>query len=237
MILGYGAYRHAPHECALVIARRPVYSPRGSPQFTRENWQIAGWLHAVDPPALTLALANLQAAYELAGQDAVLYLDDGVTPTHHQLRSALALGGVRVTGLDFPRGTGAEYSTFRSYRISLEADFPAADPLLWDYVETVAQLGTGGPRRVLIETLDGPVQEQQVASQTVCRAVQSGHALGSTHDPDVSPPLWLAAELPDRRQIRFHTPRRTAGGLSHFLVEWHYEYASGHPLLGGPTPR
>jgi len=237
MIIGYGAYRHAAHECGLVIARRPVYSPRGTRQFTRESWQIAGSLQAPDRAALTTALAQLQEAYALSGQDAGLYLDDGVTPTHHQLRSQLALGGVRVTAFEFPRGTGAEYSTFRSYRITLEADFAEADPLLWDYVETITQMGTGGPRRVWIETLDGAVQEQQVARLTVCRAVQTGRALGSTHYPEVSPPLWPLAELGDRRQIRFHTPRRAAGGLSHFPVEWHYEYASGHPLLGGPTPR
>src|SRR4029079_17459158 len=85
---------------------------------------VTGIKHAASQAALTTALGDLRAAYNVNGRDVGLYLDDGVTLTDHALPSGAALGGVRVTGLAFPRGDGAEYSTFRTYRLTLEADFP-----------------------------------------------------------------------------------------------------------------
>ena len=88
MILGYGAYRHAAHECGLVISRRPVYSPRGTRQFTRESWQIAGSLQAPDRAALTTALAQLQAlADQLEGQpEALLALLRQLEQLHREIQ-------------------------------------------------------------------------------------------------------------------------------------------------------
>ena len=235
MLLRYGSYTHSPGECALVISKQALFSPRGNRRLTRESWQIAGWLHAPNPAALTVAIAALRTAYAQNGQDAGLFLDDAVTPTDHVLLSANTLGGVRVAALHFPQGNGAEYSTFRSYRIQLEADFPEAEPLLWDHVETITFLGTGAARRLYLETLDGPPQLQFVSAQTTFRAIQQGRAVGGIAYPNLPAPLWPAAELADRRRVTFTAPHRTGPHLSHFAVEWHYTFESAGPLVGFPT--
>src|ERR1700730_9902004 len=115
MYLKYGPYTHAQNEPAIQIAKRAVFSPRGYRQAVRETWRIVGVLHAANQPGLTTAIAALRSAYNVNGLELGFYLDAGVPLTDHVLPSAAALGGTRVTALEFPHGSGAEYSTFRSY--------------------------------------------------------------------------------------------------------------------------
>jgi len=235
MRLRFGEYLHASQECALVIGKQAVFSPRGNRLMTRETWQIEGVLHAADPAGLTLELARLRQAYARPAAVAGLFLDDGQTPTDHVVNAAETLGGVRVTRLEFPHGTGGEYSTFRHYRITLEADFPEAEPLLWEHVETVTFQGTGGPRHIFLETLDGPPQRQVIAPQTTYRAIQQGRVVGGTGYPSLPSPLWPGAELAPRRVVAWGTPRQTGTQWSHFPLEWRYEFESTLPLVGLPV--
>jgi hypothetical protein len=235
MILKYGPYVHDPNECAVVIAKRAVFSPRGDREFVRETWFITGVKQAASQSALTAALADLRAAYNVNGLDAGLYLADGATLTDHALPSGETLGGVRVVRIDFPRGDGAEYSTFRTYRITLEADFPDAGGMLLEYAEALQFEGTGGPRRIFLEVLEGLPSEQIGAQCTPCRATQQGRAVGFGTYPVPPPPIWPMAELPDRRRITLGAPERIAGQFARFPVEWHYAFESIVPLSGFPS--
>lgn len=235
MILRYGTYAHDQNECAVVIEKRAVFSPRGDRQSVRETWHVTGIKQAASQAALTIALADLRAAYNVNGRDIGLYLDDGVTLTDHALTSSAALGGVRVTGLDFPHGEGAEYSTFRTYRLAIEADFPDAAGNLLDYSEALNFEGTGGPRRVFLDVLEGLPQEQIGTQCTTCKATQQGRAVGYGAYPVPPPPIWPAAELPDRRRITLRTPERLAGQFARYPVEWHYAFESIGPLVGLPN--
>jgi len=212
-----------------------VFSRRGFRQAVRETWRIVGVLHAADQPFLTSAIAALRSAYNVNGLDLGLYLDDGVTLTDHVLTSSAALGGTRVTALEFPTGSGAEYSTFRSYSISVEARLPRhiAEPARFS--ETLSFEGNGGPRMVFLDTLAGLPQQQIVRQQTTYRARQEGRAVGLATYPGVAPPIWPAAELPDQRRLILRSPRRVAGNLTEFVAEWTYVFESISPLAGGPT--
>jgi len=201
MYLRYGSYTHAQNEPAVQIARRAVFSPRGFRQAIRETWRIVGVLHAADQPGLTLAIADLRSAYSGNGCDLGLYLDDGATPTDHVMASAAALGGTRVTALEFPSGTGAEYSTFRSYSIAVEGDFPDTSNNLLDFSETISFEGTGGPRIVFLDTLEGLPQPQLAQQRTTCRARQAGRAVGMAGYPPVAAPIWPGAELQEQRRL------------------------------------
>jgi hypothetical protein len=235
MYLKYGSYTHARNEAAVQIGKRVVFSPRGYRQAVRETWRIVGVLHAVDQPGLTVAIAGLRAAYSANGLDLGLYLDDGATPTDHVLSSGATLGGTRVTALEYPVGAGAEYSTFRSYSITVEADVPDTSNNLLDFSETVSFEGTGGPRIVFLDTLAGPPQPQIARQFTTYRARQQGRAVGFATYPPVPPPLWPAAELGDQRRLALRSPKRTAASLSEFAAEWTYVFESVAPLVGGPT--
>jgi hypothetical protein len=235
MFLKYGTYTHARNEPAVQIGKRALFSPRGFRQTIRETWRIVGVLHAADQPGLTAAIAALRSAYNVNGQNLGLYLDDGTTPTDHVLVSGATLGGTRVTALDFPVGAGAEYSTFRSYSITVEADVPDTTNNLLDFSETVSFEGTGGPRIVFLDTLAGLPQPQIARQCTTYRARQEGRAIGQTTYPPVPPPIWPGAELGDQRRLTLRSPKRTAASLTEFAAEWTYVFESVTPLSGGPT--
>jgi len=235
MILRYGSFAHDQNECAVVISKRAVFSPRGERMSTRETWHVTGIRHAASQSALTSALAELRNAYSVNGRDVGLYLDDGVTPTDHVLISAAAIGGVRVVALDFPRGEGAEYSTFRTYRLILEAEFADGSSNLLEYYESLSFEGTGGPRRVFLEVLEGLPQEQIGTQATLSRATQQGRAVGLAGYPIPPPPVWPAAERPDRRRFTLRTPERSGGQFLRYQVEWSYTFESITPLAGTPT--
>jgi hypothetical protein len=235
MFLRYGPYTHAQNEPAVQIGKVALFSPRGFRQAVRETWRIVGVLQAADQPGLTAAIAALRAAYNVNGLDLGLYLDDGTTLTDHFLTSSAALGGTRVTRLDFPTGLGAEYSTFRSYAITVEAEFPDTSNNLLEFSETLSFAGTGGPRLVFLETLAGPPQVQIARQQTTCRARQEGRAVGLLSYPPIAAPIWPAAELADQRRIALRAPLRVAGNLTRFVAEWTYVFESVTPLAGQPN--
>src|SRR5260370_18125202 len=178
MFLKYGSYTHAQNEPAVQIAKRAVVWAGGYRQAVRETWRIVGVLHAAAPAALTAAIAGLRSAYNVNGLDLGLYLDDQTTLTDHVLSSGASLGGTRVTALDFPTGSGAEYSTFRSYSITVEANFPDASNNLLDFSETLSFDGTGGPRVIFLDTLEGLPQPQLAQQRTTYRAREQGRATG-----------------------------------------------------------
>jgi len=235
MYLKYGSYTHAQNEAAVQIGKRAVFSPRGYRQAVRETWRILGVLHAAGQASLTSAIASLRAAYGVNGLDLGLYLDDGLTLTDHALVSSLSLGGTRVTSLEFPNGSGAEYSTFRSYSIAVEAEFPDTSNNLLDFSETLSFEGSGGPRIIFLDTLDGLPQQQIAQQRTTSRARQEGRAVGLATYPPVAAPIWPGAELPAERRLAMRSPRRVAGNLTEFVVEWKYAFEAVIPLAGMPT--
>jgi hypothetical protein len=182
-----------------------------------------------------MAIAEMREAYSTNGRDVGLFLDDGVTPTDHVIVSASTIGGVRVLSLEFPRGDGAEYSTFRTYRVVLEAEYTDASSNLLEYHEALSFDGTGGPRRVFLDVLEGLPQEQIGTQATTSRATQSGRAVGLAGYPIPPSPIWPAAELPDRRRLTLRTPERSGGQLLRYTVDWHYSFESIIPLAGTPT--
>ena len=241
MILRYGNYQHALGEASVRILHEALFAPTGQHVATRQRWQIDGVLHGDDPAALTSAIEQLTAAYATADQDLVLLHPDGVTPTAHQLTSAETLSGVRVTRPpSFPEGRGAEYTTFRSYTIELEAELPAVgvgDALL-HFEETLAFRG-GGPRWIMLSTLAGPPVAQIVESATPYHVTQSGRAVGRVNYPAPAAPLWPAALHADQATVTRRLPHRaTSAGTAQpteYETTWHYTFESATPLVGNPT--
>jgi hypothetical protein len=245
MILKYGNYAHALGEATIVIGVQPLFNEQGTRYAERERWEISGFLQASTTTALTAAINAMKAAYALPNQELGLYLGDGHTLSSHYIRPSDTLAGIRViSGPNFPQGRGAEYSTFRSYQIVLEADRPvdesAHDPdatlLAWE--ETLTFTG-GGPRFVYLQTLLGLPQKQIVAAATPFRVTQQGRAVGQSLYPPPATPLWPIAEHVDDRKLTRKSPRAStpAGGPTEYEVTWQYVFESESPLVGNPTIR
>lgn len=242
MILAYGNYRHELAEAGVAIARETVFSPMAMPIATREHWRIDGILQAETQDALTTAIEELSRAYRLQAQDVTLYLPDGSTPTAHRILSRNTIGGVRVVKPpSFPENKGAEYSTYRSYTIELEAETPVENAgeimLQWD--ETLSFTG-GGPRWVYLPVLSGPAIKQLVQQQTTYRVTQSGRGGLSGLSP-AGCTIWLDAWHSDASSVTRKLPRLSGSGSSavetEFEVTWNYQFESASPLVAQPSRR
>jgi hypothetical protein len=237
MYLQYGNYQHPSAEATVAIRREMVWSEGQFAKGFKDTWEIAGFLQAADAPSLTAALALLIAAYQLQGQNAGLFLDDGSST--HALLSTTSVTGVKSSGVSFPEGKGAEYSTYRSYSVTLDAEYRFPGIGVIQFTERIARTGTGGPDIIWLEPINGPPQPQMVRQQTVCRARQFGQAVGLFDWPVPPPPTWPQFELPKQRAIEYQDPKRSGPYgrpvFTEFLVTWAYEFASDLPLPGFPN--
>jgi hypothetical protein len=238
MYLKYGSYQHAANEASVVISKDTVFSEAGTARGLRERWNIQGRLQADDQAALTAAIGALEAAYAVQAQDVGFYVDDG-QPTSHRIESAATLGGVRVISPpSFPQGQGAEYSTFRTYSIVLEAEWLDTQAGLLSWHESIRFSG-GGPQFGHLEPINGQPVKQLLKQATTYRAVQSGEAVGYLAYPVPALPIWPQAEHVNRREIHFDLPRRSGppghATYTQFKVRWSYVFEDAGPLLGLPT--
>lgn len=248
MYLKYGSYQHDTNEAAVTISKRAQHDPTtGLLTSIRHEWTIEGVLHAASQAALTTAIQALEAAYATDGNTLALYLDDG-TVTAHILDPSGTLGGVKIeSGPEYPNGRGAEYSTYRSYRIVAVAEVAAAQGggggsagTIITFSETVSLWG-GGPRFVYVETLDGPPQKQTVVQQTSVRGSQVGRAVGWSGWPNPPAPIWPDAEHRDLRQVTRESPRLTSDNsttlkYTEYAISWSYQFeAADDSLVGNPN--
>ncbi len=222
MILKKGNYPHADNEVTISIQKSPRFSELGYRIGTVERWNIQGILQAASVSALTTAIEALEDAYDLNGEDIIL-TTDGTVETNHTLKQNDMLGGVRVIGgVQYPQGDGVEYTTFRTYTIVVEGVRADNEQELLAFQETVDIQGSGGPRRVLVEVLNGPPQAQITSLATVQRIVQRGSALGYSAYPAAaapSIPAWLSStdQVVSRRG-----PLSIRGQFSEFGIQWQY---------------
>ncbi len=96
MYLRYGNYIHANNEVGFTISRDAKRSQGGTFYAYQEKWSCKGdLLNYASQEAISNAIEGITAAYSIDGQDLVFLLDDGVTPSAHQLISANCNGGTR----------------------------------------------------------------------------------------------------------------------------------------------
>jgi hypothetical protein len=238
MYLKYGNYQHASGEASVVISKEGIFTDAGISRGVRERWDIHGRLQAADSAALSSDIAALAAAYSVQGQDVGFYFDSG-QPTSHRIQSSLTNGGVRVVvPPSFPEGKGAEYSTFRSYALAVEAELLDAQASLLSWTEAVHFKG-GGPQFAFIEPINGLPQKQLLKQFTTFHATQSGEAVGYFSYPAPPAPLWPQAEHVDRREVHFALPKRAgapgSATYTQFKVTWSYHFEDAGPLVGLPT--
>ncbi len=138
----------------------------------------------------------------------------------------------------FPKGKGAEYSTFRNYTIVLEAERLDAGATVVGWHEVLSFQG-GGALVAFLEPINGQPQKQLLKQATTYRASQSGEAVGRTSYPAPAVPMWPGSELarPARDSLRAAAARGPPGSpfYTQFKVSWNYRFEDAGPLVGLPT--
>lgn len=239
MIFAFGSYRHDDCEVALTIRRETQFTEARVPYLLVDRWELEGMIVGDDQADVNAKILALESAYRKTGVDAVLYLNDGVTPSVHRLRNADTLGGIRVVGPpSYPDGRNAEFSTFRRYTIALEAetvlsqDLGGGGQVVTAYEETIRTFG-GGPVYSWTAPIRGIPVRQIARERSTYKATQSGFAVGYRSRPAPASPIWPYA-LIQNPEISKSSPKRTGTGFQDYRIEWNYSYESAEPLAGEP---
>lgn len=223
MYVKWGSYQHADNECQVAISRETVNSAHGQPYAIKERWDIQGMLFAADVASLTTAIAALEAAYSGANslnKDLGLYVSGGTTLTAHYITSANTINGTHVVRApNFPEGAGAEYTTYRTYSISVEAEYLTNDADLIGWAETLTYRGTAGLIWGYLEPITGSPQQQTFQEQSTQWLVQQGYAIGNNYYPTIPSPVLAASEHFDQREVTMELPDLTT---KERRVRWSY---------------
>lgn len=234
MILQYGSYYTADHECTVVIDREAVMNAAGQPYALRHTWSIEGMIFGDDTAAVVAAFLALERAFAVWFFD--LYLLDSSGNICHAMPSRGSLTGVKIIKPpSYPKGDGAELSTFRTYAIIATADYPyggGVNPLK-SFTERLAFSG-GGPRQTVVECVDVLPQPQILNLFTAFRATQAGSAVGMFGYPPIPAPIFPGA-IEEAGQPEFTSPSLMYGTYVDFGVSWNYRFVSAFPLVGLPN--
>lgn len=238
MQLVYGGYSFAVNEAEVQIARTTRRGEGGHPIGYNERWTVTGKLQGATQAAVNGAINALEAAFAVEDRDLSLYLDGGGLSEHH-LDTSDSVGGTRVVEPpSFPEGRGGEFSTWRMFRVVVEADFLDAFLDVFFWTESLSFWG-GGPQDKLWEPLAGLPIRQRVRLFTTYHATQTGNAIGKADYPDPPLPLWPGSEDIPARRIDKGFPKR-AGPVgspeyTEYPISWSYTFHEAVPLVGDPT--
>ena len=233
----YGAYRFEPGLQTYRFAIRPSFNDtflRASQTYEAE---VKGYLHVpasvddVDAPAYLVRKINeLKAALAIDGQDFRSLNSAG--QTIDEIRSAEMLGGLRVIeGPTFEENGPGELVRKRTFRVVFGAEKILADtlgggtPADVSKVQSVTFEGDGGPRFVLVETLNTPPVRQQTNQFTKCKCVQEGTIVRRYSRPAIPAPLYPASEKHDLRRVAFIEREGNT-----FEVNWTYIFERETPF-------
>lgn len=240
MYIKYGSLIHDDGKVLMVsFVSERILTQRGTTERLRKTATIRGYVTGSTQLELKAKIAAIEAGYGENNRDFGLYHDDH-TVSAHWMPTATSLSGVKVVGgirweVETP---AAEYATQRTFSVTLTADYLAGDTdQLIFFTESVTIIGTGGPRRIVLEPVAGPPIQQVVSLQTSVRAIQTGAMVGLTAYQVPSNPLWPQYELFDQRQIKNDSPRRDGTGFVEYPTSWTYVFHSTTPLFGFPTAR
>jgi hypothetical protein len=238
MILRFGSFSTDNGTVALAISKNAALTAAGVPIYVTETWGLEGRLLATsgsEVASLTTKIAELEAAFKQQGVDASLLTEAGGA-TAHYIRHAETIGGIRVIQPPhYPSGQGADYATFRTFRVGIEADVIANGtvPGYLTFQETLQTLG-GGPLYAWTAPIKGSPKRQIPRQQTTYQAVQSGQAVGFLGYPSIPSPIFPGA-LSANPTITRGSPRRRGSGFMEYPVSWQYVYESNSPLIGVPN--
>ncbi len=239
MFVQYGGYALPSNSVIVTISRVALKTEGGIYYAYDERWDLSTPLPGIydtTQAGLTVDLNALTNAFSVDGYDLVLYDNNGA-PTHHALYSAQCNGGTRVLNPpQFPDGTGAQYSTYRTFSCSIAGEVPLiTGNVVTKFHETIEQEGTGGPVTVFIPVAQGTWVKQQTSATSTFKIVQSG-SLETLYFPGSAPgPLFPDAEHQQLRRISRANGTMRNGRFYNFPLSWSYTFEGAGSLDGQPN--
>lgn len=248
MYAKYGNYRFDDDSVALNYTCAAKLDSGGVPYAYMPRYKLRGEVRIDDTgtvagnqAAMTTKLRELEAAFSQQFKDFGFY-DNSGRLTAHRLLNSETLGGVKVlTRIEYPDSTGAEYSTYRTFEVTLGGDvaITASNPnTIVNWAEVVEYQGTGGPRRVWTEFVEGDPQNDIVCQRTTIKCVQRGTARAIGAYPRPTPLYPLEVEHEDLRIWSPGTPEFMGNGVNaYYPASWAYFFEFANPQFQNPTGR
>jgi hypothetical protein len=225
-----------------------MFSPRNTLAFQRHTLVLLGHLCVSGQTAIKEAIQDLEAAYRvLPGGpnssadgwkwDAGLYHDDG-TRSAHFLDASRSINGVRLLSLSYPKESGGEYATGRSYSIVMQADFLNPEQQIWSFSEQIQHIGNCGPEWELVPQFMAPPRKVFIHMQTAQRIIQSGTAVGVEAHPYIPAELFAEDYKHGEQSFWEYGSAQMLGRISNLLfpVRWRYVFSSPYKHDVRPHP-
>jgi hypothetical protein len=181
--------------------------------------------------------AEVDRGLAIPGADLVLYDDDGNLTATKMLAEG-SVGGVIPLQWEYPEGGSGEYVTGRTFSAVFQAEYPLANAglgTLLDFSETVTVRGNTGARINYQEAINGPQVAIQTTPATLCRATQTGYAIGYLAPPAIPTPLWPTWLQNESPTISATSPRPRGRLLTEYHRAYSYEFVSPVRLSGTPN--
>lgn len=228
MLVKYGAYSHPINLTNVDVIETKIRNEGHGKYLVNRRLLISGAIKGTSEADIDSKILAINNAYAIDGVSGGLVQSDGSTITQHWLDSPSSYQGVRVVGVRWGGRSKAEFQSFRSFEIEIEADYVSTATDVIAQTEQLEIIGTGGNRNGFNELVSGDPVKQIVNQKTLVRAIQSGSSVWTSGIHSVPPPIWPDFENLDRRRI---------GGVTldlntnRFTRRWVYEFTHVGPLV------
>lgn len=252
MIVKIGNYSFQANESGISIQKRGLVGDTGLVYAWEHTWRLSGRLIRDTLSELEDAIRGLEDACRrisvgLDQGDCAILFDDG-NRTEHYIRYRDTLNGIRLTQPpSYPISEGAEYVTYRSFEMTIQAELGFAalgvggvvNSEVVSWMETITIEG-GHPLIVDLVLINGPPVQQEVSPQVPWIGIQSGEAVGRTGYLTPPKPVFVGAAIQRDAKTQMTPAEQNAGAFaqaSRYPTRWEYRVTSPSPLFGQPTPR
>jgi hypothetical protein len=234
MQLSYNGYPFPPNGVTISISRTALLTEAKVRYGYTERWTCRGLLEATGQQGISQQIALLETAMSFDFGNVIFTHDDGSLAAQGAI-SRGTFSGVRVAGpVSYPEGTGAEYSTYRTFEVAFEWDVIYGKVGIISWYETVSPKSAGGPKIEMFTSLNALPQKQTLALFLPYEVTQSGSSVGNTSYPIPPQPNWPQA-LKKNPLISYRSPKRRGNNFIEWQVDWNYEFVSALPLFGLPN--
>lgn len=192
---------------------------------TTRRITISAWIQGDSPADIAGKISRFESAFSVDGGD---FSAMAGTVEVFAIRPSDTATGLRVKAVAYPVGNGTEWVNKRTVEVTLEYEYPIADQNAGglagasEFSQTLAFTGTGGPRHMIQETMDGPPIKFQLCARTRCTCVQQGSALSRTRRLQFPPPFFPDDEKVDLRQV--------SGPDNEGRISWQYVFEKVGPF-------
>lgn len=186
---------------------------------------ISAWIQGDSPAEIAAKITQFEQAFSVDNGD---FTATAGTTVVFAVRPSDTATGIRVKAIAYPVGNGTEWVNKRTVEVSLEYEYPLADQAAGgisgaqEFSQTLAFTGTGGPRHMIQETMDGPPIKYQLAARTRCTCVQQGSAMSRIRRLPFPPPFFPDDEKVDLRQV--------SGPDNEGRISWQYYFEKVGPF-------